>query len=443
MGIALNSNIQSLQTQRALSRATDALSVNYTRLSSGLRINRASDDAAGLAVADSLRNQARLFGSAARNINDGLSALNIASGTVDNQTSILQRMLELAEQSANGTYSSIQRESMQREYAQLVREFGRQGDTTSFNGLNLLLSGRGGGNPESLLLQIGINGGSAARLSVALQDSGTLSGVIAESRAYGSGIFLADDYSEYSTEAVLNRHSGRVIRTSIVDNSGRTRDLLVGFYYTEFSNEYVAEIYERGTDVGGAGYDLGNGPLSGNSGTWVKMGESQFNVNASTGKVTGSGMISTNLAFDQGTVSGTMNLDLRGLTFLSRLDPSGALQILNRTSNDGISSIDFTGVETAASARTALDVLNNRLREMSDLQGRIGAAQSRLESALNLVHSSRENTTAAESRIRDVDVASESAHLAANQIKQQVASAVLGQANTQPLLALTLLSNGI
>ena len=113
--MSFGSNMESLRAQRALGNATQSLNKSFERLSSGLRINRASDDAAGLAIADNLKTITRLHAQSIRNVNDGVSALNIIDGTLNDQSNLLARLLELAEQSANGTYSSTQRTALSKE----------------------------------------------------------------------------------------------------------------------------------------------------------------------------------------------------------------------------------------------------------------------------------------------------------------------------------------
>ena len=139
---SFNTNIAALRVGRELAQSTQRVGVGYERLATGLRITRASDDAAGLAIADKLRVDSRLYTQARRNINDGLSVLQVMDGTLEQQSNIVTRLIELAEQSANGTLSNSQRSSIEKEYQGLLKEFGRLGDSTSFNGQNLLLSGR-------------------------------------------------------------------------------------------------------------------------------------------------------------------------------------------------------------------------------------------------------------------------------------------------------------
>jgi flagellin len=160
MPITIGSNISSLQAQRKINSATDQLTSTYERLSSGQRINKASDDAAGLAIADSLKASQRVASVAIRNANDGISIVAVADGALAQVGDILARLAELSEQSANGTYSTTQRSALQNEFTALGSEIERIAITTSFNGVKVL-SGTAG-----ILLQVGFDSQSTAQISI-------------------------------------------------------------------------------------------------------------------------------------------------------------------------------------------------------------------------------------------------------------------------------------
>jgi flagellin len=158
MPITINTNIASLNAQRRLGSSTGQLQKAFERLSSGLRIVRASDDAAGLAIADSLRADQRIAAVAIRNANDGVSLVSIADGALSEIGSVLSRMAELAEQSANGVLTSTQRSALQSEFTALGSEIQRISTTTEFNGLQLLSGG------AQVDLQIGFSSDSTSRI---------------------------------------------------------------------------------------------------------------------------------------------------------------------------------------------------------------------------------------------------------------------------------------
>ena len=159
MGVTINTNVAALNAQRRLGATTQGLQKSFERLSSGLRIVRASDDAAGLAIADSLRADTRIAGVAIRNANDGVSLISISDGALSEIGNVLTRMGELSEQSANGVLSTTQRSALQSEFTALGSEVQRIAETTSFNGLQLLSGG------AAIALQVGFDSSANSRIS--------------------------------------------------------------------------------------------------------------------------------------------------------------------------------------------------------------------------------------------------------------------------------------
>lgn len=159
MSITINTNVAALNAQRRLGNTTADLQKTYERLSSGLRISRASDDAAGLAIADSLRADQRIASVAIRNANDGISLISIADSSLSEIGNVLSRMAELSEQAANGTLTTVQRSALDSEFSALASEIQRISVTTAFNGLNLLSGG------AAVSLQIGFNSASTSQIS--------------------------------------------------------------------------------------------------------------------------------------------------------------------------------------------------------------------------------------------------------------------------------------
>lgn len=430
MAVILGSNIASLKAQRQLSLNTNQLSTVYSRLSSGQRINTASDDAAGLAIADTLKTGSRLFNVANKNINDGISLLNITSGTLSNQKTILLRLKELAEQSSNGVYSEKQRGALNNEYQALIEEFGRLGESATFNNQNLLLAGRGT-NRETYTLQVGIDGQTDSTISFNTVDTARFSGSISartDVTTSGNttpfsgtpdGTVNIDDFtyalnvsSANPTFAELADYAdNNLFRMTAVDSSGEVRELFgvltLGNYAGGATNQVTIDIFS----------------LQENGTTYESVG-SLSSVNQATREASA---LTFALSFENG-ASGSLSVDFRGLDI--RTDNSGLL---------AQTSIDFTGVETVERSRHALDRVSARLDELSSLEGRLGAVQSRLETSQRIVSVSGENYLAAESRIRDADISYESSNLVRLQILQQSSVAILAQANTQPQLALELL----
>ena len=160
MSITIGSNISSLKAQRQLTKSTASLSSTYSKLSSGMRINKASDDAAGLAIADSLKADQRIASVAIRNANDGISSIAIADGALSQVSDVLTRLAELAEQSANGVYSTDQRSALQNEFSALGSEIQRIALTTEFNGVKLLSGGAG------ITLQVGFDSNANSQIAI-------------------------------------------------------------------------------------------------------------------------------------------------------------------------------------------------------------------------------------------------------------------------------------
>lgn len=170
MALNVNTNVPSLNAQRNLEVSGNALAKSFARLSSGLRINKASDDVAGLAIADRLRADVRIASQAIRNANDGISALSVGEQALGEVGDILTRLSELAQQSASGLVSDTQRSAIQVEFSALVSEIDRISDTTTYNGVNLLSSG------TTVNLQVGLDGSANSRISFSTVD-GSSSGV--------------------------------------------------------------------------------------------------------------------------------------------------------------------------------------------------------------------------------------------------------------------------
>jgi len=159
MALNINTNVSSLNAQRHLAETSDTLSKSLERLSSGLRINSAADDAAGLAIADKLRADTRVASQAIRNANDGISAVSVGEQALGQVGDILTRLAELSSQSASGLVSNTQRSAIQNEFTALVSEVDRISNTTTFNGVNLLSSG------TTVSLQIGLDGTANSQIS--------------------------------------------------------------------------------------------------------------------------------------------------------------------------------------------------------------------------------------------------------------------------------------
>ncbi len=425
MSISLKTNLFALGAQRQLNTHTRELQSVSESLSSGLRINRASDDAAGLAIADSLRVDATLHQQANRNINDGISMLNIMDGALNEQKNILIRLSELAEQSANGVNSNEQRSAIDQEYQALVKEYGRIADTTEFNGQKLLRGTRDGA-AEELVLQVGTDSDSSSTISIAAVDTALFSGVLGARGDYtGEGNVDASDTSIFSpaigaaeTIDELGSMTGNSLyRTEITDANGDLREVYVapGIYDFGGNGELIYIVLYQTSD---GGFDsIGN----------TVSTDPDF-----VGDIF--------VTFTDNGALGTVSLDFTGLT-AENMGPGTLADGAFDPTTARKSEIAFTGVESQGRALDALFTVKNRLEDLSSIQGGIGALQSRLGTAAAVALGQREAIRSAESQIRDADVATQAAELVRRRILQQSAAAVLSQANQQPSLALTLLQS--
>ena len=402
--------------QRSLSQISSRLSTSLERLSSGQRINHASDDAAGLAVADRLRADTRLQNTAVRNISDAISVVSIVDSALESQSSLLMRLSELAEQSANGTYSTRQRISMSAEYQSLVSEYGRIGSTTSFNGISLLASSRNG-NPSQLVLQAGINGSQNSLLRVSTGDTTAFSGVVRLGNSW-------PDPSVPDTFAnMISYFGGQVGTATVTDSQGKQRRIVFGLSRHE----------DDGTQVSLSIWDLDSFAAN-PSAAQSQVGTSVLGItDGSTGRI--QNVDNLNLTFANGATA-RFSAD-----FSSVRVSQDQGQFTNVPDLGETTILDFTTVIDVTSARLALTQVQTKLSTLASLRGNFGAMRSRLQTASQLASQSSVTSAAAESRIRDVDVADESASVVAATILQKVAASVLANANQAPSLALKLLSS--
>jgi len=197
MGLRINTNIASLNAQKNLNSVSDRLGGNYQRLSSGLRITQASDDAAGLGLSEKLRSKIRSFDQAGRNAQDGISLTQTAEGALQETSNILNRIRELAVQSANGTLGTEERATIDNEVQSLVSEIDRIADTTEFNGVQLL-----DGSGTTASIQVGINSGATQQIDIALQDT----------KVATLGVDFASETAELTRNTVLQQAATSVLQ---------------------------------------------------------------------------------------------------------------------------------------------------------------------------------------------------------------------------------------
>ena len=424
--VSFSSNTLSLSVQRFLGRSSELLAQSSNRLSSGVRINSASDDAAGLAIADSLRTASRKYVVANRNLNDGLSALNIVGNTLQSQVDILSRLQELAEQAANGNFSNTQRNSINREYQALVDEMGRMGETASFNGERLLLAGRSG-CLANLVLQCGTDGSGNSQLNTTNTNAGIFSGVVALkfTPALNTGTFGFSGSA--APNSLTDTYGSNIARMEVTDSSGQSREVLVGMRSGGGGgSRWYFDVLYKGSQS--------DGSTTLSEDEWIMAHSTVFvSTNTTTGTIKTPTLTYALTGFAGGATA-TLNLDVSGLR---RSDSAGTYgPYLGDTT-----AIDASGVEDSTRALHALGVARRRQEELGVFLGQIGAFQSRISTSLAVNDIARENSIAAESRIRDVDVAEETSAFVGAQISQQIGVSILAQANQAPNILLGLIKN--
>ena len=384
----INTNVMSLNAQRNLATNSADLGTTIQRLSSGLRINSAKDDAAGLAISQRFTTQIRGMDQAARNANDGISLAQTAEGALGEIGNNLQRIRELAVQSRNATNSSDDREALQKEVKQLKDEIQRVADTTNFNGTNLL-----DGTFTSQVFQVG-----------------------------------ADQGQTISIDAIANAN---------IDKLGTyTSTKVEGAVATAFTatNDDIAagDLKINGVAIGAIA-GAGTAPAQGAAvAAAINAESSKTGVTAESaadGKVTLKSLSGGDIKIE---MSATADTDNTGFTAGTYTTATAA----NAEENVGFKDLDISTVEGADKAMLAMDAA---LKSVNDSRADLGAIQNRFSSVVTNLQTSSENLSAARSRIMDADYAKETANLSRTQILQQAGTAMLAQANQSSQSVLSLL----
>ena len=424
----INHNIAAMNTYRQLTGNNSATSKSLEKLSSGLKINRAGDNAAGLAISEKMRGQIRGLDQASTNANDGISLIQTAEGALNETHSILQRMRELAVQSSNDTNTDDDRQEIQKEINQLTQEIDRISSDTEFNTQKLLNGDKA------------IDYTKAAALSGVVKDvsfdagvaGGTYNVAVTVSGAVTSGSNLTGGLSGATvTTTTTNLEVGSYNLTidatkkiaTITDVEGRT---------VETANLNDTKVI---ADINLSGLDAANGTMSIKVNTAKK--ETITVKDLATNTVKG---INVDLAFNATTTSGTITVDAsKSVRFQigSNTGQGTSLSIGDMGAKElGVNALDLT---TQAGADFAITTIDKALSQVSSERAKLGAVQNRLEHTINNLGTSSENLTAAESRIRDVDMAKEMMEFTKNNILSQASQAMLAQANQQPQGVLQLL----
>ena len=395
----INTNTISLNAQRNLQSNSASLATTIQRLSSGLRINSARDDAAGLAISERFTTQIRGLNVAVRNANDGVSLAQTAEGALGEVGTNLQRIRELAVQSANATNSQSDRDALNAEVTQLVDEIDRVAKQAEFNGTKLL-----DGSFLGQLFQVGANAGQA----IAIQKTAN-----AQAAALGGAVFDSEDNAGAATGTATAATT--ITGISVTDSLGNA----VAIDDVEIAIGDTGAVV-TGNSVAAINAKIGEtGVLATADGTNIDFASVRESVNAS-GAFTG-------FIVNTGTVTSTA----AGITLASA--PA------QNTTAPASAFLDDLDISTVRGAGQALAIIDKALTTVNGARADLGAVQNRFQSVMANLNTSSENLTASRSRIRDADYAKETAELTRTQILQQAGTAMLAQANQIPQNVLSLL----
>ncbi len=475
MASVINTNVMSLTAQRNLGKSQSTLQTSMQRLSSGLRINSAKDDAAGLAISDRMTSQIRGLNQAVRNANDGISLAQTAEGALQESGNILQRMRELAVQSANDSNSANDRANVQKEVVQLKAELDRIASNTTFNGKSLF-----DGTFSAQKFQVGAMANETISFGLGAASSGDMGsntvtggdqfvGAATNTGITGDadGIVITGSLGSATTGAIAAAASMRDVASAVnavtsstgVSASARTESTL-----TVATAGAVKFTLEGKNEGAGVTIDVTVASTSDLSGLAQKINDvtatTGITATADAGTITltnedGYDITITNDAAGQaltmdgnavaaaasGTVSGSLTLNSSSSFSLS--DVEGGLEAAGyfgaATASSSLTAVSSVNVGTQSGANDAISIIDGALAFISDTRATLGAVQNRFESTIANLQSVSENVSAARSRILDADFAAETANLTRGQILQQAGTAMLAQANAAPQSVLSLL----
>lgn len=503
MGLYVNTNVGSINSQRQLSTSTNALSRSFERLSTGLRINSARDDAAGLSITTRLTAQVNGLHQAVRNSNDGVSLAQTAEGALNETTNILHRIRELAVQAANDTNNGSDRASLQAEVSQLVSEIDRIAETTTFNNIKVL---------DGTLLYRDIQVGAKVGETLAVHVKGAATKDLARQARYEGGTFVSgvgfdgsnfelssadgstfhdvratnvnDDqisttgqtYSAIAKAAAINTLSATtgvraIVGPTVVEGRSGVAEF-VGSFTLNASNSFsinnvqFAGFAVQANDADGALTDAINAQSDVTGVIASINNQGALRLTAADGRNIHLEFSSRNpLADAMGDFDGftteaavtidsvptfeivaTGNLTLQSDNNFEVRGTNSSTLIGFQSSGVGVYGVNSTysmssvNVTERETAVRAIDIVDLALEHVASQRAKLGALQNRLASTINSLSITAENLTASRGRIMDADFATETSEAARNQIIQQAGVSILAQTNSQPQVALSLLA---
>ena len=427
-------NMQAMNANRMLGVTTSAQAKSTEKLSSGYRINRAADDAAGLSISEKMRKQIRGLSQASDNAQDGISCVQTAEGALTEVHSMLQRMNELAVKAGNGTMSEDDRQNVQDEIDQLTTEIDRVSETTKFNETYLLKGDNtSNGNKRTFAANdvIGKVDGvtvSAKGTSVgALEDNATITlGTVEVASSDNTNFTIADAAAQQKAEDVTKITSdGTNVTVTLKDGTSVTDTK------TNILNTYGIEAKVAGSAT--ISKKLAEGANAAISGTYTGNLDDLGAGDAVTAKLAISATGSTALSGD----SKALILSFQVGAETSKENKIDVTMESMSAKGIGISGVKVTGKDST-NADSAVNTISDAIKKVSSQRSALGAVQNRLEHTISNLDNVVENTTSAESRIRDTDMAEEMVNYSKNNILAQAGQSMLAQANqsTQGVLSL-------
>ena len=409
MSLVINTNISSLQAQNNLTKSQSALATATERLSSGLQINSAADNAAGFAIAQRYTTQIGGLGQASQNASDAINLAQTAGSALDQVTANLQAIRDLAVQSANGTYSAGDRASIDNEVQQRLQEITRIANQTTFNGSNVL-----DGSLGTKSFQVGANVGQTISVSLTTSvKASALGSVSSFDSANLSGAFVSSGTSTAAQTLDLSK---------------------ITIAYTGSDGVTTGSVTLAGTASNAQGVsDAINAALSGNVSAAVD-GNGGVNIFSSGSfKVTDAGSVASGSALGAGSagkITGTGATSGTGTA-------TGAYT--DGTAIAATGSLQGGDVKTVSDANALISRIDVALTTVSDFSAQLGAVQNRFQSTISTLSAQTTNLQASQSTIQDANFAAETANLSKAQVLEQAGISVLAQANAQPQVVLHLL----
>ena len=497
MPAIINTNVASLNAQRNLTTSQNSLSTSLQRLSSGLRINSAKDDAAGLAISQRMTAQITGLDQAQRNANDGISLSQTAEGALQSSGDILQRIRALAVQSANASNSASDRQALNAEVGQLTSELDRIAQTTQFNGQNLL-----DGSMTSATFQVGANAGQTITMTSSnfrttsygnyrigaqiAADTGAKGDLTADtvtasalasnaaattSRVAGGAVTINGSVGSASVNIAVGSSAKAAAQqiNSVTNKTGVTATAKTEMDVTGVTanSSYVFSVASNNTTAVTVSFTVGN--TNGGKGDDLSAAVNAFNdASAKTGVTarvndTGNGITLLNSAGENITITNAASGSATDASFGGAalgagakavgtgqlmLDSNKSFSIAAANSTDffktptasaQLQSVSNLDVSSVGAANRTLAMVDAALASINGQRANYGAMQSRFTNAISNLQSTSENLSASRSRIQDTDFAAETANLSRSQVLQQAGTAMLAQANSLPNSVLSLL----